>query len=125
EGPPRVFVVEPGREVIVVIGTIDSPVMRFAAVHELGHALAALLQPTTLPRVVDEAAAAYIARLIEPEGALERPWFTPIAQPARARRRQMAAALDAIECGTLDIDRTLTRDKPGGVSRLSEEHRPI
>ncbi len=99
---PRAFIVEPGREVTVVIGPIDTPAMRFAAIHELGHAVAALIVPRPLARVVDEAAAAYVARMLEHEGALDLPWFTPIAATARARRVAISAALDAIERGASD-----------------------
>ncbi len=94
---PRAFVVEPGREVIVVVGALASPAMRFAALHELGHALAALLSPVALPRMLDEAAASYVARLLELESD---PWFTPLA--ARARdpvRLTMLMALHGIEAG--------------------------
>jgi len=94
---PRAFIVEPGREVIVVIGPLTTPAMRFAAFHELGHALAALLSPVALPRMLDEAAASYVARLLEREGDLDLPWFTPHAAPARARRVAIATALDACE----------------------------
>ncbi|MEO8700684.1 MAG: hypothetical protein ABI867_11605 [Kofleriaceae bacterium] len=96
---PRAFIVEPGREVIVVIGAVATPVARFTALHELGHAVAALAVPGVLPRVVDEAAAAYIARALEVEGALDLAWFTPLAGAARDRRRQLAAALAAVEQG--------------------------
>lgn len=99
---PRAFIVEPGREVTVVIGSIDTPAIRFAAIHELGHAVAALIMPRPLARVVDEAAASYIARLLEHEGALDLPWFTPMAAAARARRLAISAALDAIERGASD-----------------------
>ncbi|HEU0036871.1 MAG TPA: hypothetical protein VFQ53_39950 [Kofleriaceae bacterium] len=93
----RTFVVEPGAEVIVVVPrAVDSPAQRFAVLHELGHAIAALAVPTTLPRAVDEAVAAYVAR------ALEQPahgWHSPIARAARTRRLALARALDAIERG--------------------------
>ena len=94
---PRAFVVDPGREVIVVVGPLASPAMRFAALHELGHALAALLSPVALPRMLDEAAASYVARLLEQEGD---GWFAPLA--ARARdpvRLTMLMALHGIEVG--------------------------
>jgi hypothetical protein len=96
---PRAFIVEPGREVIVVAGALTSPAMQFAALHELGHALAGLLSPVALPRVLDEAAASYVARLLETEGALEG-WFTPLARPARDPvRLAMVMALQGYEAG--------------------------
>jgi len=105
----RAFVVESGREVIVVIPrTLDTPAARFVVLHELGHAVAALVAGA-LPRIVDEAAAAYSARLIELEGALDLGWFTPLAVRARERRRQLAIALDAIE-----------RDQVGAPARPTE-----
>jgi hypothetical protein len=112
EARPRAFIVEPGREVIVVLGELATPAQRFAALHELGHAVAALLVGGTVPRVVDEAAAAFIARLVEHEGALDLPWFTPLAVPARTRRRQIAAALDAIERGATDRPTDRPIDRP-------------
>jgi hypothetical protein len=95
---PRVFVVEPGREVIAVISELATPAERFAAVHELGHALAALVIDRPLPRVVDEAAAAYVARVLEREGR----WFSPLAGAARVRRLALARALAAVERGDGD-----------------------
>jgi len=61
---PRTFVIEPLREVIVVVPqVIDSPLTRYTVLHELGHAAIALVQPPGIPRVLDEAAASYIASL--------------------------------------------------------------
>jgi hypothetical protein len=92
---PRTFVVEPGREIIVVIPErVAAPAERFAVLHELGHAVAALALPAGIPRAVDEAAAAYIAAWIERDGD---PWHSPLAAAARARRRALARALDRIE----------------------------
>jgi hypothetical protein len=92
---PRAFVVEPGREVVLAIPAhIATPAERFAVLHELGHAVAALALPAGLPRVVDEAAAAYVARAIERDAD---PWFSPRASAARARRRRLAQVLDRIE----------------------------
>lgn len=92
---PRAFVVEPGREVIVVVpAELTTPALRFAVLHELGHALAALALPPGIPRLLDEAAAAYVAR------GIERPscsWHSPAAKPARLRRRALAARLDRLE----------------------------
>lgn len=94
---PRAFVVD-RHEVVVVVGAIATPAARFAALHELGHAIAALVAGT-LPRVVDEATAAYVARQLEVEAVLGRGWFSTLAEPARHRRRRLAAALDRIERG--------------------------
>jgi hypothetical protein len=92
---PRAFVVEPGREVVLAIPAhVTTPAARFAMLHELGHAVAALALPAGLPRVVDEAAAAYVARAIERDA---EPWHSPLAGVARARRRRLAQALDRIE----------------------------
>jgi len=95
---PRTFVVEPGRHVIVVApGVLATPADRFAALHELGHALVGLLAPAGVPRAVDEAAAAYIARLLEDPASLPAGWPSEHADAARARRTQIARALAAIE----------------------------
>ncbi|HEX3482864.1 MAG TPA: hypothetical protein VHT91_47975 [Kofleriaceae bacterium] len=92
---PRAFVVEPGREVVLAVpADVTTPAARFAVLHELGHAVAALALPAVLPRVVDEAAAAYVARAIERD---EDPWHSPLAGAARARRRRLAQVLDRIE----------------------------
>ncbi|MEO7732743.1 MAG: hypothetical protein ABIY55_17365, partial [Kofleriaceae bacterium] len=106
---PRTFVVEPRREVIVVVpARVATPADRFAVLHELGHAVAALALPAGVPRVVDEAAAAYVARAIEVEG----PWFAPTAAAARDRRGMLAVVLDRIE-GTLpDIAAHMTIRPP-------------
>lgn len=92
---PRAFVIDPRREVILVIpARIATPAERFAVLHELGHAALALALPAGIPRVVDEAAAAYVA------GAIERDtcaWYSPLAGAARARRRALARRLDEIE----------------------------
>jgi hypothetical protein len=91
---PRTFVVEPGREVVVVVpAQLATPADRFAILHELGHVVAALALPAGIPRVVDEAAAAYVARSIEVEG----PWFAAAAVDARSRRAMLARVLDRIE----------------------------
>jgi hypothetical protein len=95
---PRTFVVQPRGEVVVVLpAQITAPVERFAVLHELGHVLAALALPAGIPRVVDEAAAAYVARAIEREGDGESAWFSAAAGPARVRRVLLARALDRIE----------------------------
>ncbi|MBA3499840.1 MAG: hypothetical protein M4D80_04285 [Myxococcota bacterium] len=85
----RTFIVEPQREVIVVAPAVQTPAARFAVLHEFGHALAGLLAPAGIPRVVDEAAASYIARTDE----------DALATRARKRRLALAQALDAIERG--------------------------
>jgi hypothetical protein len=95
---PRAFVVEPRREIIVVVpGCVDTPAARFAVLHELGHAAAGLALPGGLPRVVDEAAAGYVARLAETASFLPPRWHEPLAAAARARRVRVAAALDRVE----------------------------
>jgi hypothetical protein len=108
---PRAFVVEPQVEVIVVLPrVIDAPAARFAVLHELGHALANLLAPAGLPRALDEAAASYVARLLEVQDALPG-WYEPDAAGARARRTAIAAALDRIEC-ELPVPSDLPAEKP-------------
>ena len=98
---PRTFVVEPGREIIVVIPErVAAPAERFAVLHELGHAVAALALPAGIPRVLDEAAAAYVAAAIERDGD---PWYSPLAVAARARRCALARALDRIERGLPEL----------------------
>ena len=92
---PRAFVIVPGREVVLAIpAQVATPAARFAVLHELGHAVAALALPAGLPRVVDEAAAAYVARAIERDAD---PWYSALAGVARARRRRLAQVLDHIE----------------------------
>jgi hypothetical protein len=107
---PRAFAVAPGREVIVVIpAEIAAPADRFAALHELGHAFAALALPAGIPRAVDEAAAAYIARAIERDAD---PWHSPLAGPARARRTALAEWLDRIERALPEIGAEQSIDRP-------------
>ena len=92
---PRAFVVDPRREVVIAIPPrVVTPAERFAVLHELGHAVAAFARPGGLPRVVDEAAAAYVARAVE---RATDPWHSPVAGAARARRRVLAQVLDRIE----------------------------
>jgi len=95
---PRTFVVEPMREAIVVVpAQIASQAARFAVLHELGHAAAALVSPHGLPRVVDEAAASFVARIAESPSWLPPRWTCPLGAAARARRVAIAATLDDIE----------------------------
>ncbi len=95
---PRAFVVDPGREVIVVVpARADTPVARFEILHELGHAVAALVGPVGLPRVLDEAVAATVARWQEFPTALPPGWHSPLAAEARVRRGRIARRLAAIE----------------------------
>lgn len=97
---PRAFIVEPGREVIVAVPVAtDSAAARFAVLHELGHAVANLVTPHGLPRVLDEACASYIARSMEQPGLLAPAWHSPLAGAARERRTDLARLLDAIERG--------------------------
>jgi hypothetical protein len=102
---PRAFVVEPKREVVVVVPpAIDTPAKRFAVLHELGHAFVALAMSPGTPRVVDEAAASYVARFMEPPSWLPPKWPSPLAETARQRRLALAAALDAIERRLPELD---------------------
>jgi hypothetical protein len=95
---PRTFVIEPKREAIVVIPhTVDTPAARFAVLHELGHAFVALAFPAGVPRVVDEAAAALVARFTEPPSWLPVRWTSQLATAARTRRLALSTTLDAIE----------------------------
>jgi hypothetical protein len=104
---PRTFVVEPKREVIVVVpAAIDTPAARFAVLHELGHAFVALAMSAGVPRVVDEAAGSYVARFMEPPSWLPPKWPSALAEAARERRRAVAVALDAIERRLPDADGT-------------------
>lgn len=97
---PRAFVIEPIREVIIVVpNQLDAPAARFAVLHELGHAVVALALPAGTPRVVDEAAASYIARLAEPPSWLPPKWPSELAIAARRRRLALAAMLDELERG--------------------------
>ena len=95
---PRTFVVEPGREVIVVVpAAIASPAARFAVLHELGHAAAALVSPLGLARAIDEGAASFVARLAEAPSWLPPRWTCVLGAAARSRRVAIAATLDDIE----------------------------
>jgi hypothetical protein len=98
EAHPRAFVIEPAVEVVIVVPSIvDTPAARFAVLHELGHAIVALALPAGTPRVVDEAAASYIARLAEPPSWLPPRWPSELAEAARRRRTAIAAMLDNVE----------------------------
>lgn len=101
---PRTFVVKPGREAIVVASAkLDTPAARFELLHELGHAAAALALDAGVPRVIDEGAAAYVARLMEPPSWLSSRWTSDLAAPARHRRTAIAVALDDIERALPDL----------------------
>lgn len=108
---PRAFVVEPGAHVIAVVPqVIDTPATRFAVLHELGHAVLALGAGGPWPRVLDEAAASFVARFMEVPDALPPGWGSPLATEARVRRTQLARALDAIERRLLeDVEPALAR----------------
>jgi hypothetical protein len=94
----RTFVIEAKREVIVIVpAAIDTPAARFAVLHELGHAAVALVLAAGVPRVVDEAAASYVARLAEPPSWLPPKWGSDLAVAARCRRTAIAAMLDDVE----------------------------
>ncbi|HEY4180823.1 MAG TPA: hypothetical protein VGM90_28455 [Kofleriaceae bacterium] len=95
---PRMFAIERGvRATIVIPARIDAPAKMFTVLHELGHALLWLSSAATdreWPRMIDEAAAAYVAREMEdPVSA----WFDENAEAARQRRTLLAAHLAAIE----------------------------
>jgi hypothetical protein len=117
---PRAFVVDPKREVIVVVPEqITTPAARFAVLHELGHAVVALaLEPGT-PRVVDEAAASYVARLAEPPSFLPPKWPSDLAVAARRRRVAIAAMLDEIERALPSVS-----DVPGATPPWALWHDP-
>jgi hypothetical protein len=117
---PRAFVIEPKLEVIVVVpDVVDSPATRFAVLHELGHAACALALPAGVPRVLDEAAASYIARLLEPGGWLPPRWESELAAPARKRRVAIAAFLDGLERALPTI-----QDTPGAQPPWALWHDP-
>jgi hypothetical protein len=98
EAHPRAFVIEPQVEVVIVVpSVIDTPAARFAVLHELGHAIVGLALPAGTPRVVDEAAASYVARLAEPPSWLPPRWPSELAAAARRRRTAIAAILDDVE----------------------------
>jgi len=95
---PRTFVVEPGREVIVVVpALIDTPAKRFAVLHELGHAVCGLTSKQMAPRVLDEAVASLVGRLMEDATVLDVSWRSSIAAPVRERRVALARRLASIE----------------------------
>ena len=117
---PRAFVIEPKVEVVIVVPrVVDTPAARFAVLHELGHAIVALALPAGTPRVVDEAAASYIARLAEPPSWLPPRWPSEAAAAARRRRTAIAAMLD-------DIERALPElaDVPGATPPWALWHDP-
>lgn len=120
EAQPRTFVVEPKREVIVVVpNTIDTPHARFTVLHELGHAFVALAMSPGVPRVVDEAAASYVGRFMEPPSFLPPRWSSDVASAARARRLALARSLDRVERALPELD-----DPPGTVPPPALWHDP-
>jgi hypothetical protein len=100
---PRTFVVEPRREVIIVVPEVATPAARFSVLHELGHAAIALAMDPGVPRAVDEAAASYVARMCEPPSLLPPRWETALAVQARARRLAIAIMLGEIERGLPEL----------------------
>lgn len=111
--PPRTFVVEAKARVICVVpAVLDTPAARFAALHELGHAACAFALPAGTPRVVDEAAAASVARWVEPGSWLPAPWVNERAVAARARRLAIARVLDATERALPALPSELPADRP-------------
>jgi hypothetical protein len=120
EAQPRTFVVEPKREVIVVVSnTIETPAARFAVLHELGHAFLALAMSPGVPRAVDEAAASYVARFMEPPTFLPPRWSSDVAEAARARRLALARTLDRVERALPALE-----DPPGTVPPWALWHDP-
>lgn len=91
---PRTFVIARDEIVVAIPRAIATPAARFAVLHELGHARAALDHGLDLPRAFDEACAAHAARAMEDP---DDPWYSPLATAARTRRRYLAAQLAAIE----------------------------
>lgn len=117
---PRTFVIEPNVEVVIVIpNVVDTPAARFAVLHELGHAIVALALPAGTPRVVDEAAASYVARLAEPPSWLPPRWPSELAVAARRRRTALAAMLDEVERALPEI-----ADVPGARPPWALWHDP-
>lgn len=103
----RTFVIEPGRDVVVVSSlTVKGPAARFEVLHELGHAAAALVQDAGVPRALDEAAAAYVARMMEAPTWLSAQWSSELAASARQRRHAIALLLDGIERALPELPRT-------------------
>lgn len=101
---PRAFVIDPQVEVVIVVPrAVDTPAARFAVLHELGHAVVALGLPAGTPRIVDEAAASYIARLAEPPSWLPPRWPSELAAAARRRRTAIATMLDDVERALPDV----------------------
>ena len=95
---PRYFAVDPGVTGIAVIPrVIDTPAKRFTVLHELGHALLHLSVKRAWPRALDEAGASAVAHMMETPGQIPGRWFSPLAEPARLRRTQLARVLDTVE----------------------------
>ncbi|MDB4957729.1 MAG: hypothetical protein JWO36_5298 [Myxococcales bacterium] len=100
----RTFVVVPGSAVIVVVPiSIASPAARFAVLHELGHAVAAVALPDGIPRALDEGVAALVARLAESPSVLPAVWHCELAAAARVRRAAIAMLLAEIERGLPEL----------------------
>lgn len=122
---PRAFNVEPKVEVIVVVpAVVNNPAARFAVLHELGHAIVALSMRPGVPRVVDEAAAAYVSRLAEPPSWLPPKWPSELAVAARGRRLRIASLLDNIERALPDVDVAAMIETVGPVPTWSLWHDP-
>jgi len=117
---PRAFVVEPKREVIIVAPhAIDTPAARFAVLHELGHAFVALSMTPGVPRTVDEAAATFVARFMEPPSFLAPRWESALASAARTRRLALASLLDHVERRLPELE-----DVPGATPPWGLWHDP-
>ncbi len=94
----------------------DTPRAWFQLFHELGHALAAWLSPSWLPRAVDEAVAAWLARHLEEPASLPAVAahaFGALHGEERLRRTAVAIALAHLEAGDLaERDEAATAPSP-------------
>jgi len=103
----RTFVVEPGRDVRVVVRGGASLARWSEALHEVGHALVGLASASRPSRADDEGTATWIARHVE-RAAFVRdvigadPALAAIARAARARQVAQRAQLAAFEDALLD-----------------------
>lgn len=88
-----------GKLVVEVRAEPGTPQGAFELAHELGHAAAALASPGPLPRAVDEAVAALVARQLEEHPACAAP-----QRALRARRHELAQRLACIEADLSSLD---------------------
>jgi hypothetical protein len=94
--------IDGNRAIMILRDQVEGPRAWFHLMHELGHALAGLLWPGPLPRVVDESVAAWMARHLEdPSSSAGLPaqaWSAPELQRSERRRRtDLAAMLSDLE----------------------------